>query len=694
MSRFVAVLAVLLTLTGALVVTAPSAAAALSAQESVLARVDGDHLRWYVRRPDGSGWVTRSFVYGLAGDRPLWGDWDGNGTFTAGVVRGNSWLLRNGNGGGDADVSAFSFGRPTDRFLVGDWDGNGTFTPGVVRGTTWFLRNANNAGDHDVQFGYGADGDHPVAGDWDGNGTFTPGVVRGTTWLLRNSNSAGDATVRFGYGASGDRPVAGDWDRNGTWTPGVVRGNTWLLRNSNTAGPADGEFGWGRATDTQLASGVPPVAPAVRPIDWNRFTAPPPADADAARLVSILRNTNRYANITWWSAMGYAQQTGAYLDLGGVAERHVRAPANEAFALAVSLRTGVYDPATAGVSAAEARARAVKLVRSLAFRHLMNSDDGWGGQWQSAMWAAHAGFAGWLLWADLTGADRERVARMVEYEADRFTGYPVPYYRDRSGTIISPGDTKAEENAWNAMGLQVATAMMPTHRRNAAWLGKSVELEISAFSRPADLTDSTVVNGRPVSQWLRGSNVNDDGFVINHGFVHPDYSTTVAENVHAALAHSMAGQPTPRAAFWGADIVYAALVDHQWQAGSSYPPGGAVDPPGGTVYVDGSEHIYYPQGNDWGTDRRIQPTLLDVQARAFGFDSRASQKGDYWQRLHGQRVVDMQLRSADRRTYVGSGEDTYYGREELVAVTAAQAWLTRWILANNAFHLTNQSYTG
>jgi hypothetical protein len=238
------------------------------------------------------------------------------------------------------------------------------------------------------------------------------------------------------------------------------------------------------------------------------------------------------------------------------------------------------------------------------------------------------------------------------------------------------------------MILQVATAMLATHPRRAQWLTKEIELEVSAFSRPADLTNPTVINGRPVNQWLRGSNINDDGFLINHGFVHPDYSTTVSENVHSALAHSMAGQSTPRAAFWNAGIVYDALVDHVWQAGSNYPPAGTVDPPGGTVYVDGSEHIYYPQGNDWGTDRRIQPTLLDVQANAFGFDVLASQRGDSWQRLHGDRVLQMQQRSADRRTYIGAGEDIYAGREELVAVTVAQAWLTRWILANHAFQLT------
>jgi hypothetical protein len=151
----------------------------------------------------------------------------------------------------------------------------------------------------------------------------------------------------------------------------------------------------------------------------------------------------------------------------------------------------------------------------------------------------------------------------------------------------------------------------------------------------------------------------------------------------------MAGQATPRAAFWGAEVVYDALVDKVWVAGSTYPPRGAVLEPGGTCYLDGSPRLYYPQGNDWGTDRYIQPALLDVQAHAFGFDRLAGQKGLYWQRLHGQGVLDQQARSADGRTYQAATEDTYAGREELVAVTAAEAYLTKWIVAQNAWRISN-----
>jgi len=33
-----------------------------------------------------------------------------------------------------------TFGQAADRAVVGDWDGNGTATPGVVRGQTFVLR--------------------------------------------------------------------------------------------------------------------------------------------------------------------------------------------------------------------------------------------------------------------------------------------------------------------------------------------------------------------------------------------------------------------------------------------------------------------------------------------------------------------------------------------------------------------------
>ena len=193
---------------------------------------------WLLRNANSAGGANAVFAYGTATDRPVVGDWDGNGTTTVGIVRGSVWHLRNANSGGAANVTV-GYGAPTDRPVAGDWDGNGTTTLGIVRGNAWHLRNSNSAGAANITFGYGAASDRPIVGDWDGNGTTTVGIVRGRTWHLRNANSGGAANITFGYGLPTDQPIVGDWDGNGTVTVGIVRGNTWHLRNANSAGPAD-----------------------------------------------------------------------------------------------------------------------------------------------------------------------------------------------------------------------------------------------------------------------------------------------------------------------------------------------------------------------------------------------------------------------------------------------------------------------
>ena len=190
--------------------------------------------------PDGGDLL---FAYGRPGDHPVFGDWNGDGIDTVGIVRnGRDWHLRKTNTGGPGEA-VFTYGSRwrTERPVVGDWNGNGFDTVGVVRGSTWLLRNSLSGGEADLSFTFGRvhRGDLPMAADWNGDNRDTPGVVRDGVWYVSNEARGGSADQKFVYGRSSDTPIAGNWDGKGGHTPGVVRGTTWFLKDSLSGGVAD-----------------------------------------------------------------------------------------------------------------------------------------------------------------------------------------------------------------------------------------------------------------------------------------------------------------------------------------------------------------------------------------------------------------------------------------------------------------------
>ena len=191
------------------------------------------------------------FIYGVPGDVPLMGDWDGDGVETPGIFRDGTFHLRNSTSEGVGEVT-FNYGRPGDVPIAGDWDGDGIDTVGVVRDNVWHLRNSNTTGFGENIFIYGLKDDEPIVGDWDGDGVDTPGVVRrrGGSWHLRNSNDTGVGDIAFIYNPVtpsfilhsvglpprlAGAPVVGDWDGDGLETVGVFASGEWYIRSNNTA---------------------------------------------------------------------------------------------------------------------------------------------------------------------------------------------------------------------------------------------------------------------------------------------------------------------------------------------------------------------------------------------------------------------------------------------------------------------------
>jgi hypothetical protein len=408
----------------------------------------------------------------------------------------------------------------------------------------------------------------------------------------------------------------------------------------------------------------------VVPIHWKRFAIGKPISEDARMSARILLNSVRY-NLGWAASTYKVSPEGDRYLITDKSEHGIRMPASAAFGIATAIATGIYDEQVCGVPIDEARSRVLKLVKGDAALHKVNGDikNGWGDAWQSAVWATLAGHAGWMLWDDLDRPTQRMVAAMVEYEADRFIrpGYTVPYWNGKDG------DTKAEENAWNATVLQLAVAMMPRHPHVPRWKLIASELMVSAFARQEDMkSNTTVIDGRPVKDWLKGYNIRDDGALVNHNIIHDDYMTTFSMNLRSFLVQSLAGQPVPQSADFNAAVVYRSLAERVWPS----PP---YKPPGGTMYIPGKVEVYYPEGTDWSNYRFDIFYGIDCYADLFGWDKGRPYQAADWMRLRAKKILEMQARHPDGRMFAKGEFDTYRGAEQMTCWVLADVFLLHWL---------------
>jgi hypothetical protein len=203
---------------------------------------------------------------GYDGDRPVTGDWDGDGKTDIGVF-GRAWpgdpravreepglpdphnpntgVLKNvppswrratygvrslkltstGKVRADLIDHVFHYGTPKDYPVIGDWNGDGIDTIAVFHDGSWYRDLDGNGkwSTNDAVAQFGQKGDVPVVGDWNGDGIDEVGVYRNGVWYL-DTNGNGrmdeeDEVVKLGGGD--DVPVVGDWDGDGRDSPGV-----------------------------------------------------------------------------------------------------------------------------------------------------------------------------------------------------------------------------------------------------------------------------------------------------------------------------------------------------------------------------------------------------------------------------------------------------------------------------------------
>ncbi len=192
---------------------------------------------WYFDINGDGAWDTgdAAYAFGEAGDITVVGDWNGDGTTKIGVFRNGTWYLDYlgtgvwvGCGTTPTTDRCYNFGMAGDIPVVGDWNGDGTTKVGVFRNGAWYLDypgtgvwvGCDTTPTTDRCYNFGMAGDIPVVGDWNGDGTPKVGVFRNGAWYLDYPGTGVwvgcDTTPTtdrcYNFGMAGDIPVVGDWN--------------------------------------------------------------------------------------------------------------------------------------------------------------------------------------------------------------------------------------------------------------------------------------------------------------------------------------------------------------------------------------------------------------------------------------------------------------------------------------------------
>jgi len=242
---------------------------------------DGDGIADYVVwRPSNGYWYIipssmgpgseYALQWGLPGDIPAAGDYDGDGKTDFAIFRpstGTYWILPNKNPPGvNWDLAyTVNWGLDGDTPVIGDFDGDGKTDVAMYRPSTgyWYIIPSSKGPDGAYSLQWGLPGDIPASGDYDGDSKTDFAIFRpstGTFWILPNKNPPGinwDLAYTVIWGIPGDIPVIRDYDGDGKSDVAVYRPSaaTWFVVSSASGLEYAKQFG---IVNSDLPVAVPP----------------------------------------------------------------------------------------------------------------------------------------------------------------------------------------------------------------------------------------------------------------------------------------------------------------------------------------------------------------------------------------------------------------------------------------------------
>ena len=174
--------------------------------------------------------------------------------------------------------------------------------------------------------------------------------------------------------------------------------------------------------------------------------------------------------------------------------------------------------------------------------------------WESSLWAMSVAYSAFFQWERLTPVQRGYIYELLKAECN--------YELERSIPTGYRGDTKAEENGWEADVLAVTLGLYPNDPMASRWFQRLREFAINSYSQQGDAVDTTVVDpdydGQTVADLFKGQNLYEDYTLQNHNYFHTSYQNVVIQELgEAALALKLFQQE-----LWGEERWHTNALMH------------------------------------------------------------------------------------------------------------------------------------
>ncbi|MBR0036017.1 MAG: hypothetical protein IJP70_00085 [Bacteroidales bacterium] len=214
--------------------------------------------------------------------------------------------------------------------------------------------------------------------------------------------------------------------------------------------------------------------------------------------------------------------------------------------------------------------------------------------WESSLWAMSVAYSAYFQWDKLSDAQKGYIYNLLKAECN--------YELNRTIPTGYAGDTKSEENGWEADVLAATLGLFPDDALADQWFERMRAFAINSYSHFSDASNQQVIdesyNAKTVADLYAGNNLYSDYTLQNHNLFHTSYQNVVMQELgEAALALRLFQGDAPK---WQSNALMhnnQAVMDEvlNWLA-----------------LADGE--LAMPNGNDWSLFLYDQITSYSTMA--------------------------------------------------------------------------------